>query len=234
MLIQPCGIPKYNHHFGWNVNTLRHRKNGCHFADNIFKCILMYGNHCILIKITSKFTPKGPNDINSALVQVMNWRCTSDKPLPEPVMIDPDHWHIYASQLQWVNYYQGNCGLVTPYGDTPGSTLTQVMTRHLSAPKPLAGSMLNYCELDPWELQWNLNQNIKLSRKCILKCLQNASHIFSGLSVLIATGVSVSAMFIYIQQKDHLHAIENQQLNIIHNHVHKHNFINQQRNFSFH
>ena len=34
--------------------------NGCHFADDIFKCIFLNENVWILIKISLKFVPKGP------------------------------------------------------------------------------------------------------------------------------------------------------------------------------
>ena len=41
---------------------------------------------CILFRISLKFVPKSPIDNMSALVQVIAWRLTSDKSLPEPVM----------------------------------------------------------------------------------------------------------------------------------------------------
>ena len=41
---------------------------------------------CILIRISLKFLLKDPIDNKSALVQVMAWRRTGDKPLPEPVL----------------------------------------------------------------------------------------------------------------------------------------------------
>ena len=37
-------------------------------ADGIFRCILVNDEFCILIKISLKFVPKGPIDINQALV----------------------------------------------------------------------------------------------------------------------------------------------------------------------
>ena len=40
------------------VNTLRPRQDGCHFADNIFKCIFL--NENISIEISLEFVPKGP------------------------------------------------------------------------------------------------------------------------------------------------------------------------------
>ena len=39
----------------------------------------------ISIQISLKFVPKGPTDNKSALVQVMAWSRTGDKPLPEPM-----------------------------------------------------------------------------------------------------------------------------------------------------
>ena len=40
-------------------NTLRLRQNGCHFPDDIFKCISSNENIWILLKISLKFVPKG-------------------------------------------------------------------------------------------------------------------------------------------------------------------------------
>ena len=37
------------------------RQRGRHFADDICKCISLYGNHCVSIPIVLKFVPKGPN-----------------------------------------------------------------------------------------------------------------------------------------------------------------------------
>ena len=68
------------------VNTLRPRQNGRHFPDDIFKCIFLNENVCITFKISLKFVPKGPIDKIPALVQIMAWRRTGDKPLSEPMM----------------------------------------------------------------------------------------------------------------------------------------------------
>ena len=54
--------------------------------DDISKCIFMNEKFCILIQISLKFVPKGPIDNKSALIQVMAWRRTGDKPLPEPML----------------------------------------------------------------------------------------------------------------------------------------------------
>ena len=69
------------------VNTLGSRKNGSHFADDIFKCIFVNENVWIPIKISPKFVPKDPIDNIPALVQIMAWRCAGDKPLSEPMMV---------------------------------------------------------------------------------------------------------------------------------------------------
>ena len=55
-------------------------------ADIIFKCIFLTKDLWITIKISLKFVPKEPIDSKPALVQVMAWRLTGDKPLPKPMM----------------------------------------------------------------------------------------------------------------------------------------------------
>ena len=58
-------------------------QNVRHFTDNIFKCIFLNGMICILIWISLQFVPTGPIDNKWTLVQVMAWRRTGDKPIPE-------------------------------------------------------------------------------------------------------------------------------------------------------
>ena len=50
--------------------------------------ILIYANEkfCILMKIELKFVAMGPIDNNPALIQIMAWRRTGDKPLSEPML----------------------------------------------------------------------------------------------------------------------------------------------------
>ena len=43
-------------------------------------------NVWIFIKISLKFVPKGPIDNKPALVEVMAWHSTGNKPLPEPML----------------------------------------------------------------------------------------------------------------------------------------------------
>ena len=55
--------------------------------SHIFTRIFMNEKFCILIRILLKFVAEGPTDNKSALVQVMAWCRTGDKPLSEPLMV---------------------------------------------------------------------------------------------------------------------------------------------------
>ena len=85
------------------INTLRPRQNGCHFADDMFKCIFLNENVWIPIEISLKFVPKGSINNNLALFQIMAWRRPGDKPLSEPMMVSSPT-HICVTRPQWVNY----------------------------------------------------------------------------------------------------------------------------------
>ena len=80
------------------INTLRPRRNEQHFADDIF----FNENVWISIKISLKFVPKGPINTIPALVQIMAWRRSGDKPLSEPMMVSLPT-HIWVTRPQWVN-----------------------------------------------------------------------------------------------------------------------------------
>ena len=53
-----------------SINTLRPRQNGCHFPDNIFRCIILNENVWISINIYLKFDLKCPINNIPALVQI--------------------------------------------------------------------------------------------------------------------------------------------------------------------
>ena len=59
-------------------------------ADDIFNRIFLNENVWISIEISLKFVPKGPIDNKLALVQIMAWRRTGGKPLPEGMGLLPD------------------------------------------------------------------------------------------------------------------------------------------------
>ena len=73
-------------HIPGTFNTLRLRQNGCHFTDVIFKFIFLNEYCCILIELSIKSVPEGLVNKTSALVQIMAWRQTGNKPLSEPMM----------------------------------------------------------------------------------------------------------------------------------------------------
>ena len=69
----------------------------------IFKRIFFNENVWISNKISLKFIHKGPINNIPALVQIMAWGRSGDKPLSEPMMVS--FWRIYASlglnELTW-------------------------------------------------------------------------------------------------------------------------------------
>ena len=61
-------------------------QNGLHFPDDISNDNFFDENCHVLMQISPKFVPKGPIVNKPALVQIMAWRRTCDKPLAEPMM----------------------------------------------------------------------------------------------------------------------------------------------------
>ena len=55
-------------------------------ANAIFKCVLFNEKDKISIQFSLKLVPRSPIDNKPALVQVMDWRGTGNKPFPEPMM----------------------------------------------------------------------------------------------------------------------------------------------------
>ena len=68
------------------INHLPLDKMAALFADDIFKFIFLNENDRLAIQISLKFVPTSPIDNTPALVQVMAWRQTGDKPLSEPML----------------------------------------------------------------------------------------------------------------------------------------------------
>ena len=84
------------------LNTLRPRQNGRHFADAIFKWIFLNENVWISLKVSLKFVPMSPVNNIPSLVQIMALRRPGDKPLSEPMVINL-LTHICVTRPQWVN-----------------------------------------------------------------------------------------------------------------------------------
>ena len=80
------------------VNLLRPEQNDCHFAEGIFWLIFLN----VLIQIMLRFVTKGPIHNKSSLLQVMAWRWTGNKALPEPMtnLLMP----YVITRPQWVDF----------------------------------------------------------------------------------------------------------------------------------
>ena len=85
----------------WTINILKPRQNGRHFADDIFNCIFLNENIWISPKISLKFVPEVPMNNIQALVQIMAWRRSGDKPLSELKLVRLPT-HICVARSQWV------------------------------------------------------------------------------------------------------------------------------------
>ena len=92
------------------------RWKGHNFADDIFKCIFLNENCCILIKISLKFVTKGPINNIPELVQIMAWHQPGDKPLSEPMMvIGIDHDTVCAGVVGTAIRHSTSCAGVRRY-----------------------------------------------------------------------------------------------------------------------
>ena len=98
-----------------SFNTLRPRQNCHHFADGIAKCIFLNENVWISLTISLKFAPNVRINNIPALVQIMAWRRSSDKPLSEPMMVSLPT-HICITRAYWVigsNPSRMPCNIIT-------------------------------------------------------------------------------------------------------------------------
>ena len=84
-----------------SLDTLRPRQNCRYFSDAIFKCIFLNENVLISLKISLTFGPKVRINNIPALVQIMAWCRSGDKPLSEPMMVRL-LTHICVPLSQWV------------------------------------------------------------------------------------------------------------------------------------
>ena len=71
-------------------------------ADDIFNCIFLKENDRIPSQISQKYVPRSPIGNKPALDQVMAWRQTGDKPLPEPMMSQfIDGYMRHQGEMSW-------------------------------------------------------------------------------------------------------------------------------------
>ena len=81
---------------------MRPRQNGRHMADDIFKCIFLNENLWISLKISLNFVPEVRINNIPALIQIMAWRRSGDKPLSGTMMVSL-MTHICVTRPQCVN-----------------------------------------------------------------------------------------------------------------------------------
>ena len=86
----------------FHINAFKPRQNGCHFPYGIFNCIFLNWNVWISMKSSLKFVLKGWFNHIPALVQIMAWSRSGNKPLSEPMMVSL-LMHICITRPQWVN-----------------------------------------------------------------------------------------------------------------------------------
>ena len=68
------------------INALRPRQHGHHFADGTYKCSFLNGNVWILIQNFTEAFSESPTNYIPALVLIMAWGRTGEKPLSKPMM----------------------------------------------------------------------------------------------------------------------------------------------------
>ena len=81
LLLHPCQVTARE-----PLLTLLLDKMAAILADDLFKCIFLNKNDRFLLWISLTFVPRSPIDNKPALVEVMAWRRTGDKPLPQPML----------------------------------------------------------------------------------------------------------------------------------------------------
>ena len=94
-LPETVGTPETGVSLGWPVGAVgtatqsqcTQDKMADMFADDIFECFFLNENIWISIKISPNFVPKVPINKIPALVQIMAWCRSGDKPLSKPTMV---------------------------------------------------------------------------------------------------------------------------------------------------
>ena len=170
------------------LNTLRPKQNDRHYADDIFDCNLLTKKKTrFSLSLTDVSSLGGKIYNKSSRVQVMAWRLTCDKPLPETTMTKPAK--TFSNFLSWLGAPYFSSDVSTDdfsWGDNEALVLkryfllltylplvpricvselcqhwlTEIMASRVFGAKHLPEAKLTYCH--NWnKLQWNLNQNTK-------------------------------------------------------------------------
>ena len=114
---------------GQHLTYLPLDKMAAILADDIFNCIFLSENVKILIQISLKYVSRSPIDNTPAMVYVMAWHQTSDKPFPGPMLT---HFMMHMAQggdelihgfVQWPEL-ETNSSLVESYKISPKLEMT--------------------------------------------------------------------------------------------------------------
>ena len=137
------------------VNTLRPKQDGCHFPDDIFKCIFLNENVWILIKISLKFVPNGPINNIPALVQIMIWRRPDDKPLFERKIIPIVRLNLCEEASKHILiFYHFNTDVAEIVGISHRESQRYGLcktTLHCNAMSHWLGSYIKWSLVQPWQ-----------------------------------------------------------------------------------
>ena len=142
----PCQTSWCHIRFTGQFNIFRPRKNGRHFADDIFKCIFLNENIWIPFTILLKFVPKGPINSIPTKVQAMAWSRPGHKPLSGR-MIFSLPMHLCVTRSQYVNSSPPSAAYMRRW---IGWALVQITVCRLFGAKPVSELTLDYCQLDPY------------------------------------------------------------------------------------
>ena len=89
-------------------SALRPKENGWHFANYIFKLIFLYGSCCIWINVSLKVVLKDAISYKLALVQIMAWSRTRNKPSHySDVIMGPMAFLITSLMIVYSTVYSG-------------------------------------------------------------------------------------------------------------------------------
>ena len=125
------------------INILRPGQDGCHFADDIFKCIFLNGNVRIVLKISLKSVSNYQINNIPTLVEIMAWRRPGDKPLSQLMMVRLPT-RICVTRPQWVK-------ITSHYLSSFGTSQTKMPCNYVEfrgAPKS------KYTHLRWWWQKW--------------------------------------------------------------------------------
>ena len=118
--------PGSGKHFGkifflYIINSLSPRQNGRHFPGDICKCIFLYENIWILIKISLKVVPSDPINNIPALVQIMAWHLSDDEPWSEPMMFFLTDAYMHHSASTMLNELNKSGRKTINFHETPSA-----------------------------------------------------------------------------------------------------------------